>query len=168
MFLVLQVVTVFLASVAMSLALAHVLELPGKMRLNKKTYIAVQSIYYPGFTIGELAEGVGMLAALGLLLMTPAKTTAFWCTLTGLTALIAMQGVYWLVTHPVNQFWLKDEQLKGLGAGFFSLDPMKRGAVAEKSSQDWARFRDQWEHSHVARAGLSVIALIALIIAIAI
>jgi len=42
MLLVLQVVTVFLASVAMSLALAHVLELPGKMRLNKETYIAVQ------------------------------------------------------------------------------------------------------------------------------
>jgi hypothetical protein len=133
MFLVLLVVTVFLASVAMSLALAHVLELPGKMRLNKETYIAVQSIYYPGFTIGGLGEGVGMLAALGLLLMTPAKTTAFWCTLTGLTALIAMQGVYWLVTHPVNKFWLKDEQLKGLGAGFFSLDPMKLGAVAGRA-----------------------------------
>jgi hypothetical protein len=66
MFLVLQVVTVFLASVAMSLALAHVLELPGKMRLNKETYIAVQSIYYPGFTIGGLGEGVETLAALGL------------------------------------------------------------------------------------------------------
>jgi predicted ribosomally synthesized peptide with SipW-like signal peptide len=48
------------------------------MRTNKETYIAVQSIYYPSFTIGGLREGVGMLAALGLLLMTPAKTTAFW------------------------------------------------------------------------------------------
>ena len=40
------------------------------MRTNKETYIAVQSIYYPSFTIGGLREGVGMLAALGLLLMT--------------------------------------------------------------------------------------------------
>ena len=56
---VLEVVTVFLAAVAMSLALAHALELPGKLRLDKDTYVAVQSIYYPGFTYGGLGEGTG-------------------------------------------------------------------------------------------------------------
>jgi hypothetical protein len=49
MLVALTVVTVFLVAVAMSLALAHALELPGKMRLDRKTYHAVQSIYYPGF-----------------------------------------------------------------------------------------------------------------------
>ena len=37
MFFVLQIVSVFLVSVAMSLSLAHALELPGKLRLDKKT-----------------------------------------------------------------------------------------------------------------------------------
>jgi hypothetical protein len=57
MFLMPQVVTVFLVPVTMSLALAHALELPGKMRLNKETYIAVQTIYYPGFTYGGFGDG---------------------------------------------------------------------------------------------------------------
>lgn len=36
MFLILQVLSVFLVSIAMALALAHALELPGKMRLAKE------------------------------------------------------------------------------------------------------------------------------------
>jgi len=52
MILFLEVITMFLASLAMSLAVAHALELPGKMRLSKENHIATQTIYYPGFTIG--------------------------------------------------------------------------------------------------------------------
>jgi len=43
-----QVVTMLLVA-----ALTHVLEFPGKMRLDQQTYVAVQTIYYPGFTIGR-------------------------------------------------------------------------------------------------------------------
>jgi hypothetical protein len=50
------VATIFLASIIMSLSLAHALELPGKMRLCKESYVKTQTIYYPGFTIGGLAE----------------------------------------------------------------------------------------------------------------
>jgi hypothetical protein len=72
MFLLLQVVSVFLVSVAMALALAHALELPGKMRLDKETYLAMQPIYYPGFTMGGgVGEGGGMITTLVLLLCTP-------------------------------------------------------------------------------------------------
>jgi hypothetical protein len=77
MFLILQVGTVFLVAIAMSLALAHALELPGKMRLSKETYIAVQTIYYPGFTYGGLSEVLGMLMTLILLLATPTGRPAF-------------------------------------------------------------------------------------------
>jgi hypothetical protein len=35
---------------AMAMGLAQALELPGKPRLPKETYLAVQPIYYPGFT----------------------------------------------------------------------------------------------------------------------
>jgi hypothetical protein len=30
------------------------IELPGKMRLDKQAYLAVQTIYYPGFNYGGL------------------------------------------------------------------------------------------------------------------
>lgn len=168
MFHIIQVVTVFLVSVAMGLALAHALELPGKMRLDKETYIAVQSIYYPGFTIGGLfGEVVGIIATLVLLLVTPSNRGGFWLTLTGLVALVAMHAVFWIVTQPMNKFWLKDQHLKGAGARFFFLDPMKRKGISENGTDNWKTFRDRWEYSHVLRAVFSVIALIVLIAAIA-
>jgi hypothetical protein len=74
-FLMLQVVTVLLVAVTMSLVLAHTLELPDKMRLEKETYIPVQAICYPGFTLGGFGEGPGTLATLILLFMTPQDAT---------------------------------------------------------------------------------------------
>jgi len=66
----------------MALALAHALELPGKMRLSKEAYLAVQPIYYPGFTIGgSIGEAGGMLALLGLLAFTPYASAGFGWTL---------------------------------------------------------------------------------------
>jgi hypothetical protein len=90
--MVIQVVAVFLASIAMSLAMAHALELPGKLRLSKENYIATQTIYYPGFTIGGIGEGVSMVAALTLLLLTPTTNPAFWWTFVGLVCLVAMHA----------------------------------------------------------------------------
>lgn len=43
MFLLLKIVAMFLVAVTMGLALAHALELPGKMRVSKENYIAVQT-----------------------------------------------------------------------------------------------------------------------------
>jgi hypothetical protein len=57
--------------------LAHALEFPGKLRLKKEQYLAVQPIYYPGFTIGGIAEPAVILATLALLITTPAGTAAF-------------------------------------------------------------------------------------------
>ncbi len=106
MLLTLEVVTVSLVAVAMSLALAHALELHGKMRLDMKTCKTVQIIYYPGFTYGGLAEGLGMVATLVLVLLTPTTRPAFWLSLTAFVGLVTMHGVYWAVTHPVNKIWL--------------------------------------------------------------
>ena len=167
MLLILEVVTVFLVAVAMSLSLAHALELPGKMRLERETYLAVQAIYYPGFTYGGLGEGLGMVATLILLLLTPADNPAFWWILAAFVALLAMHAVYWIVTHPVNKYWLKDIRLAGAGREFFALDPMNKGAATEDGSNGWRKLRDKWEYSHVLRAVLAAIALIALIVATA-
>jgi hypothetical protein len=74
-----------------------------------------------------------------------------------------MQAVYWIVTHPVNQYWLKGQALGSLGSGFFSFASRRRGV---SRAMDWTELRDRWEYSHVVRAGLAVISLIALAIAI--
>lgn len=165
--LVLQVLTIFLTAVAMALAVAHALELPGKMRLDKETYMAVQTIYYPGFTLGASSEGLAIIAALILLLLTPRNRGAFWWTLAGLIALVAMHVVYWTITHATNKLWMKNQKVSKAGAKFFSSDPMRQGGAVEEDVDDWKRFRDKWEYSHVARAILDVIALVALTVAVA-
>ena len=167
MFLAFQVATVMLSAIAMSLAVAHALELPGKMRLDKETYLSVQTIYYPGFTFGGFSEGLAMLATLVLLLMTPTSVIRFWLTLIAVCGFIGMQVVYWAVTHPVNKFWLKNKQLSGAGKQLFASDPLRRGEAGDEGHETWQELRDRWEYSHVARAILALVALIALVIAVA-
>jgi hypothetical protein len=169
MFLTLQVLSVCLVAVAMALALAHALELPGKMRLDKKTYLATQPIYYPGFTVGGgIGEGGGMWATLILLLLTPRASPEFRWTLAAFIALVAMHLAYWVLTHPVNKFWLRDRQLTGFSGGFFRFDPAGRSAPEATGEDDWKRLRRRWEYSHVARAALAVMSLVFLVIAVAI
>jgi hypothetical protein len=162
MFDLLEIVTVIFAALALVPALAHALELPGKMRLAKDAYFAAQTIYYPGFTIAGIGEPLGVLATFGLLVLMPQGSTGFWLTLIALLGLIGMQTVYWLVTHPVNKVWLRRESLGSVGSGFFSFASAGAGVA-----QDWTRLRDVWEYSHVARASLAAMSFIALVVAIA-
>jgi hypothetical protein len=167
MFLILQVLTVFLVAVAMSLALAHALELPGKMRLDREAYLATQPIYYPGFMVGaSVGEAGGLTATLILLLLTPRSSVEFSWTLIAFALLVAMHLVYWVVTHPVNKIWLKRTELEGFSSGFFGFDPLKRSRSS--GDEDWKRLRDRWEHSHVVRAALASASLVCLVIAVAI
>ena len=170
MFLMLQIATVFLVSIAWAQALSHALEFPGKLRLGKDAYMTVQSIYYPGFTIGgAVGEGLGMLATLVLLLMTGTSSPAFRWTLVAFLALIAMHATYWIMTHPVNKFWLKDHDLQGFGARFFSIGTRGRDTAAEADPDEvWAMLRNRWEYSHIIRAAFAAVALLALIVAVAI
>jgi hypothetical protein len=163
MMLALQILAVLLVAIAMALALAHALELPGKLRLSKDDYLAVQKIYYPGFTIGGMAEPLALVVVLALMLLTPQRA-AFWLTTGALAALVLMHAAYWLVTHPVNNFWLKDVRLTSAGAGFFAFNPQRWSG----RQPDWTELRDRWEFSHVARAGFGFVSLILLVSAVAV
>lgn len=81
----------------------------------------------------------------------------------GFVALVAMQAVYWMVTHPVNRFWLKHQHVQGLAGGFFSFDLRRRHQTERPGGPDeWETARDRWEYSHVVRAVIGAAALIAL------
>lgn len=158
MFEVLQIVTLILVAIAMAQSLAHALEMPGKLRLSKEHYLAVQPIYYPGFTIGGASEPIGVIALLLLVFSTPAGTAIFWLTLGALASLLLSHAVYWVFTHPVNNFWLKDAELKGFGAGFFAFGSGSQSHVKPA----WTELRDRWEYSHLLRAALAMLSLILL------
>jgi hypothetical protein len=156
----LQVLALILVVLALSPVVAHALELPGKMRLAEQDYLAAQAIYYPGFTIVGGAEPLGVIV-LGLVaLVWEGSNTGFWLTIAALLGLLASHVIYWLVTHPVNNFWLKDFDLKGAGKGFFGF------ALRDLGNADWTALRDRWEYSHVARAICVAVAFICFLIAI--
>src|SRR3546814_5912258 len=94
-------------------------EAPGKRRLDRDAYFAVQRIYYPGFTIGGICEPAAIVALAALLLMTGTDTPAFTGILVTLVAAITGQAVYWLVTHPVNKRWIAERPLGEAGGKFF-------------------------------------------------
>jgi hypothetical protein len=161
----LEVLSILLATVVASLTLAHALELPGKMRLDRESYLATQAIYYPGFTIAGIAEPLAVLAVASLLLSIPAGSTRFWLALFALVALAAVHIIFWIWVQPINKFWLKDIKLGSASAAFFGT---KAAAASdgEQESLDWKALRDRWEFGHVARAGLAMIGLTLLAIAV--
>jgi Anthrone oxygenase len=160
MFHLLQIVAVMLAAVALVPALAHALELPGKMRLAKEEYFSAQTIYYPGFTVAGVAEPLALIATAGLLAHTPRGGLGFWLIALALIGLIGMQAVYWLFTHPVNKVWVQPQSLGVAGSGFFSL-----GSPDADAASDWRNLRDRWEYSHLMRACLSATSFMALVVA---
>src|SRR5262249_20644916 len=119
MLTVLQIFTLSLVALAMAMAVAHALEMPGKMRLQEGEYLTVQHIYYAGFTIGGgIGEFGGLVLVVILLLSTPSENTAFWLTLVALLSLCAMQAIYWLFIHRVNRYWLEGQHLNSAGSKF--------------------------------------------------
>ncbi|MBN1239517.1 MAG: DUF1772 domain-containing protein [Gammaproteobacteria bacterium] len=154
----LLVVALVLVAVTMGLSLAHALEFPGKLRLDEPTYRAVQAVYYPGFTIGGLVGEFGsMLVLATLLFLVPIGSERFWWTAAAFCLLLAGHAVYWIVTHPVNNAWLKGTRLAGVGRVFFGL--------FAAPDADWRHMRKVWEWSHVARACLATLGFIALALA---
>ena len=159
MIVALHVITVLLVALAAALSVAHALELPGKMRLERDQYLAVQRIYYPGLTIGG-AEPGGTIAVAALLLLAPLK---FWLVVAALLGMIGVMAIFWLVTQPVNKVWTKDMTMGALGSGFF-----ETGTGSADKAVDWTELRDRWEWSHVARAALATASFICLLAALAI
>jgi hypothetical protein len=154
MTMTLQVVTLLFVAVAMATMLAHALELPGKLKLSKDEYLATQRIYYPGFTIGGAAEPIALVLLIVLMALTP-PGLPFWLTAGAFVALAVAHAIYWVATHPVNNFWLKDIELKGVGGSFFAFDPFSRSGTTD----EWTTLRNRWEFSHAVRAVFGVASL---------
>lgn len=159
MFQLLQIVTLVLVAAAWAFALAHAAEYPGKMRLDRDSYLTVQKIYYPGFTIGGASEPLAMFALIALIALVPADGSLFWLLAVALVAVLATQAVFWLMTQPVNRVWLREQQLGTAGARFFETGP-------SAPSGDWKQHRDRWEMSHILRAALMSVALILVAVAL--
>ncbi|TIO54578.1 MAG: DUF1772 domain-containing protein [Mesorhizobium sp.] len=166
MYVFLEVLTVILVASAMAMALAHALELPGKLRLGKEEYFVVQRIYYPGFTIGGGIAEVGGIVATFALMLTSSGPVRFRLIAGALAGLLIMQLVFWFMTQPINKHWLQEVELTAPAKRFFATEG--RDEPALPPTQEWTVLRNRWELSHVLRAALAMLSLILLTTAIAI
>ena len=155
----LTILCLMLVAAKFGTSLAHVAELRGKLRLEEETYKAVQTIYYPGFTLVGLIGELGSMIALAVLLyLTPYGISRFWWTGAALALLVAAHGTYWLMTHPVNNFWVKDVVMAAPGSSFFS-------TFADAKAGDWTELRNRWELSHVIIACFATLSLSSMAVA---
>ena len=159
MLFALKILSLILVAVAAALSLAHALELPGKMRLTREQYLAVQPIYYPGFTYAGICEPAAVLVLAALLILMPDGTPAFWLVAGALAAMAAVNALYWLLTAPVNKVWMQGQKLSGGEQKFFDIS-------GTKEEMDWNTLRDRWERSHLVRAALMTLAFVAMTVAV--
>ena len=140
---ILRFLGLFSAALALAPALAHLLELPNKIRLPMDQYRIVQQLYR-GWSFLGIAAVTAIFSNLAVAFMVRTQRRAFILTLIAFLCLIGTQIIFWAFTFPVNhrtQNWT-----------YFP--------------PDWASLRRRWEHSHAASAGLNLVALILLILSV--
>lgn len=132
--------TSFLAVLLTALALvpgaAHALELPNKLSLSGADYLTVQAVYSGWWMLGLLF--LAAFAANGVLAAsTRNETTPFLFALGASFAVAAALVVFFVWTYPINQATHNWTRLPS----------------------EWRAMRAQWEYSHVAAAGVMLLAL---------
>ena len=166
--LAIKVAAEVFVAVAMALALAHALEYPGKMRLDRSTYVAMQPIYYPAFTIGGgIGEGLGVILTFILLMLTPNDSDQFNWIAAAFASLLAMQVVYWTVTRPVRNFWSERKKIGPAARRFFGLSATAQTIAQREHEGLWSTLQQRWEISHIARAFFGFISVVTIAVGVA-
>lgn len=119
--------------------LAHLYELPNKMRLNWQDYLTVQQIYRGWALLGIVVFG-SLALNFVLTVLLRGDGSVFPLALIAFLCMVATQIVFWVFTFPVNQ-------------------ATKNWTVVPA---DWLQLRSRWEYSHAAGAVLDVTALVSL------
>lgn len=131
-------------AMTMSAAVAHLMELPGKLRYEPPLYVRLHRTLYPTFgkTAGPAeAFAVGATGVLAWITYRR-RGRSFGPTAVAASCLTAAHAVFWSVVQPANVTMMR-----------WPLDAIPEG---------WARWRNRWEYGHAVRAGLVTTALGAL------
>lgn len=140
-----RLATILLVALSMGTALAHLLEMPAKLRVDGAFWLRLlQTVYPPGFgTAGAAFEVGAVIGTLALAVLVRRRGAAFGWSLAGAAGVLAAHLVFWIWVAPVNA----------------TLVPLSADALPA----DWPGLRAQWEYGHAARAVLQLLALAALV-----
>jgi hypothetical protein len=140
---ILYFLALMLTAIAMSLALAHLFELPNKIDLGAAHYLIVQRNYDNWATIG-LVVPAAFLSVVALTIMLRSTGTPFTLALIALLLLVGELIAFWGLIFPVNHATQNWTMLP----------------------DNWEALRAQWEYSHAVRAILYVSAFGALVMSL--
>ena len=133
-----------LVALILGLAFAHVMEVPGKLRMDGPTWLIVQQNLYIGFgPAAAVMEPLGILFTWILVFMLRGHRPAFRLVLLAAVSTTTGLVVWALVVSPMNAL----------------LD----GWTPATLPPDWTACRDQWELGHAIHAALFGAALCALL-----
>jgi hypothetical protein len=159
LFQMLHVIAITLVTFAVAPAVAHALELPGKVRLPKEAHVTVQQIYYPGFTtagVGEFAAFIAVRSCFGPLRVAPWLSGSHSAPCSEFSPCKLSIGSRF--TH--STILAAGRNLGAADSRFFSFDPSRRQQDRSRQPYDWTRLRDRWERSHLVRAMLALVSLV--------
>lgn len=139
--------SLFLTALLLGTTFAHALEMPQKLRVVGELWLTFQHTLYPFYAyVGAPFELGSIAVAATLTYLLRGDRRAFLLVL-GAALCLAAAFIVWLAfTNPVNS-----QTAKWTVA---SIPP------------DWARWRTQWEYSHLIRFGLHLIAFNALLVSL--
>jgi hypothetical protein len=132
--------SLLLTALVMAAAVAHLLELPAKMKLSGSDYLTVQQIYR-GWSMLGIVIYAALAATLALAVVVRRQRRALRLVLVAILCIVAAQIVFWTFTFPVNQETTNWTVLP----------------------EHWQQLRVRWEFSHAAGAVLQFSALAALV-----
>lgn len=137
----------FIALIATALALgpalAHALELPGKIGMTVGEYFTVQRIYQ-GWDQIAYVLALQLAGILGVIALYWSVPTVRWPAVVALLALVAAQVLFWTFTFPANQ----------------------ATANWTQRVETWEALRTQWEYSHLAGASFQLLAMTSLVVGV--
>jgi len=131
------------AALALAPAMAHLLELPNKIRLSRDDYLTVQQIYR-GWDLLAIVVFGALLSTLALTITVRHDRKAFIFALIAFLCIVGTQIVFWTYTYPTNQITNNWTTLP----------------------ENWAALRRQWEYSHATSALLNLLAMISVSISV--
>jgi len=127
------------AALALAPAMAHLLELPNKIRLSRDDYLTVQQIYR-GWDLLAIVVFGALLSTLALTITVRHDRKAFIFALIAFLCIVGTQIVFWTYTYPANQI-----------TNNWTVLP-----------ENWTILRRHWEYSHATSALLNLLAMISL------
>ncbi len=144
---VVRFVSLLLVALTLGMTFCHVMEIPGKLRLDGAEWLAVQHNLYVAFgVVGAAIEVLAIALTWVLVVMVRGRRPAARWTLAAAVCVTAGLGVWFALVAPMNA--------------------ALSGWTPETLPADWTSYRNQWETGHAIHAALFGLGFSALVIAL--